>query len=150
MSREDTCLHRVQYYETDRMGIVHHSNYIRWMEEARTEVMRLRGVDYARIEAQGILMPVVSVSCDYKSPARFGDVAEITVRLTRFNGVRAEFGYRICPQGSELLLAEGRSVHCFIDEGTRKPLNLIKRLPLESGQMQRLLAEDAERTDKES
>ncbi len=144
MNAEDTCLHRVQYYETDRMGVVHHSNYIRWMEEARTEVMRQRGVDYARIEATGVLMPVVSVSCDYKHPARFGDVAEITVRILRFTGVRLEFSYRICPQGSELLLAEGRSVHCFIDEETRKPLNLIKRLPLESQVMQRLLAEDTE------
>jgi acyl-CoA thioester hydrolase len=142
MSQNDICLHRVQYYETDRMGIVHHSNYIRWMEEGRTEVMRLRGVDYARIEATGILMPVVSVSCDYKHPARFGDAAEIEVKIERFTGVRLEFRYRICLQGTGLLLAEGKSVHCFIDEQTRKPLNLSKRLPLESRTMF-LLAEEA-------
>ena len=71
------CLHRVAYYETDQMGIVHHSNYIRWFEEARDEVVREYGIDYRQIEARGVLMPVVNVSCDYKSAAKYADQVSI-------------------------------------------------------------------------
>ncbi len=133
MKKPGSYLHRVQYYETDRMGIVHHSNHIRWMEEARLEYMRLNGVDYTEIEAAGIMMPVLGVSCSYKRSACFGDVAELAVRLLSFNGVRAVFAYRICLAGSDDLLAVGESEHCFIDGQTRKPVNLKKRMPELSG-----------------
>lgn len=59
--------HTVQYYETDRMGITHHSNYVRWMEEARTHFLAAIGWDYAKIEAAGIISPVVSVNCRYQA-----------------------------------------------------------------------------------
>ena len=59
--------HRVQYYETDQMGIVHHSNYIRWFEEARLDFMEKIGCSYAAVEASGIMIPVLSASCQYKT-----------------------------------------------------------------------------------
>lgn len=58
--------HRTQYYETDQMGIIHHSNYIRWFEEARTDLMRQMGIGYDEMEGQGIISPVLSVT-DRKS-----------------------------------------------------------------------------------
>ena len=69
---EEGTLHKVQYYETDQMGVVHHSNYIRWFEEARAEWMEAVGLPYARLEAEGIASPVLSVACAYRRPVRYG------------------------------------------------------------------------------
>ena len=68
------CKHEVQYYETDRMGITHHSNYVRWMEKARTFFLREIGWPYEKIEEEGIISPVTSISCDYKATSTFADV----------------------------------------------------------------------------
>lgn len=120
---------RVHYYETDQMGIVHHSNYIRWFEEARTAYMNAHGVGYANMEAQGLQIPVVSVSCSYKRPVKFDEVIEISTRLAFFNGIRAIYEYEIRPEGGGPLLARGQSEHCFIDTQSRAPQNLKQRLP---------------------
>ena len=120
---------RVNYYETDQMGIVHHSNYIRWFEEARTDYMEKRGVCYAEIEKQGVLMPVVSVRCDYKNPARFADDIEIYTALIKFNGARVIFRYEVYSAAEKKLLVTGESEHCFIDTQSRKPLALRRVLP---------------------
>ena len=120
---------RVAYYETDKMGIVHHSNYIRWFEEARDAYVRRYGIDYTLIEARGILMPVTGVTCEYKRAAKYGDVAEIYVRPRFFNGVRLRYEYEVRAQDSGLLLVTGTSGHCFIDEVSRKPLNLKRLMP---------------------
>ena len=58
--------HKVQYYETDKMGIVHHSNYIRWMEEARIDFLDSIDFGFAMLESQGVISPVIGVECDYK------------------------------------------------------------------------------------
>ena len=121
-------IHRVAYYETDQMGIVHHSNYIRWFEEARDEVVREYGIDYRQIEAQGILMPVVNVACDYKSAAKYGDKVSICALPRYFNGIRLRYEYEVRGEDGSLIVT-GRSEHCFIDALTRKPLNLKKRMP---------------------
>lgn len=138
---------RVQYYETDKMAIVHHANYIRWMEEARLDCMSRAGIDYAQMEAAGILMPVTSVSCEYKTPMRFGQTAEILVALTVFNGVRCGYEYEIVCVETGKTAARGTSGHCFIDERTRRPLNLKKRHPIFYERGARLLA--ARRPDEE-
>ena len=67
--------HKVQYYETDGMGIVHHSNYIRWFEEARVDLLEQLGFGYDRIEAEGYSGPVLEVACQYKTMSRFGNRA---------------------------------------------------------------------------
>ncbi|MBP1554347.1 MAG: acyl-CoA thioesterase, partial [Oscillospiraceae bacterium] len=71
--------HKVHYYETDKMGITHHSNYIRWMEEARIDFLGKIGCGYDKIEAMGIISPVTAVDCRYKSTTTFGDVVTIDV-----------------------------------------------------------------------
>ena len=70
----------VQYYETDRMQIVHHSNYIRWMEEIRVAFMAQKGVPYDQMEHNGILMPVLGVTCSYHIPFQFGETFQATCR----------------------------------------------------------------------
>ena len=79
--------HIVQYYETDRMGVTHHSNYIRWMEDARVDFLRQIGWGYGKLEAAGILSPVTAVECHYRASTTFSD--EVTVRVTvrEFSGV---------------------------------------------------------------
>ena len=72
-------IHKVQYYETDKMGIVHHSNYIRWMEEARVAFLERIGWSFARLEESGLVSPVTEVSCKYKAPCTFADV--ITIKI---------------------------------------------------------------------
>lgn len=117
---------RVAYYETDKMAIVHHSNYIRWFEEARTAYMCQNGESYADLEKKGFLMPVVSVNCRYRSPVGFDDEVEIYTRLVSFNGARMKFEYKIYTDGGNRLVVTGDSEHCFIDAETRRPLNMKK------------------------
>ena len=143
MNQRKPLTRRVHYYETDQMGIVHHSNYIRWFEEARTAYMDQNGIGYANVEAQGVQIPVVSVSCSYKTAVKFDQTIEIHTRLSFFNGVRAIYQYKIYPEGgSGPLLASGESEHCFIDAQTHTPQNLKKRLPEYYAIMARLQKED--------
>jgi len=115
------------YYETDKMGIVHHSNYIRWFEEARLDFMRKAGMIYTDVEKEDILMPVISVNCKYKVPVAFDDEVKIITKLTFFNGIRMKYSYEIYKTKDGSLSAYGESEHCFIDEKTREPINLKKR-----------------------
>ena len=119
----------VYYYETDRMGIVHHSNYIRWMEEARVDYMARQGLPYDRMEKTGIIMPVTGVDCRYVTSLVFGDELEVHVRVTAFNGVRLSYGYEIRRASDGALAAKGESGHCFLNEETRRPLSLKRCAP---------------------
>lgn len=120
--------HKVQYYETDQMGIVHHSNYIRWFEEARTDMLERLGMGYDRMEQEGILSPVLSVSCEYKTMTHFGDTVEVECSVVKYNGIRLELSYIVRDVLSGESRAEGTSRHCFLDrEG--KILSLKKASP---------------------
>ena len=134
---------KVYYYETDQMAIVHHSNYIRWMEEARTDYMRRNGVDYRQVEAQGLIMPVLDVSCRYRVSARYDDPIAIRTVLTHYDGVCVRYRYEIRHGETGVLLAEGESRHCFLNAETRIPLRLKKTHPDYSRQLEQLLAEEA-------
>ena len=118
-------LRKAHYYETDQMGVVHHSNYIRWFEEARLFGLEQLGIRYRQLEENGIIIPVVDVSCRYLQSVRYDDTVSVSVRLTKFNGVRMEFSYEIRFQDSGEPAAAGSSCHCFLKNG--KPVS-IKRL----------------------
>ena len=119
-------LHRVQYYETDQMAVAHHSNYIRWMEEARTDLLAQHGISYKDMEAHGIIMPVVDVSCRYLISARYDDVMEIVPVMSLYNGVRMQFSYEIRFQNDGKVAATALSTHCFLGED-HKPMALQKK-----------------------
>ena len=106
--------HRIQYYETDGMRIVHHSNYIRWMEEARIAFMEDAGYGYACMERDGVSIPVLSVSCEYKSMMRFGQTCRIEVRITKLTPVRMSMEYRFYDADTNELCGTAASGHCFI------------------------------------
>ena len=107
-------IHNAKYYETDQMSIVHHSNYIRWFEEARIDWMNQIGIDFRDVEAMGIVVPVVSVSCAYKHVTRFGDDVAILPRLTLYNAARFAFSYEVRDARTGTLNATGESQHCFL------------------------------------
>ena len=84
--------HTVQYYETDRMGITHHSNYIRWMEEARVDFLAQLGWNLERLEAMGAVSPVTALDVKYRHDTKFPEVISIQVSLTKFTGIRLRLG----------------------------------------------------------
>ncbi len=122
------CMHTVQYYETDAMRIVHHSNYIRWMEEARLDFFDKVGLTYTEIEAQGILIPVLEASCVYRVATTYGERVKICAELERFTGVKFSVTYRILSEDGTVLHATGRTEHCFLDTAM-KPVNIRKKAP---------------------
>jgi acyl-CoA thioester hydrolase len=107
-------LKKVQYYETDMMGIAHHANYIRWMEEARIDFMDQMGFPYARMEAEGIISPVRAVSCRYKKPCTFGDALRISVAVEGFNGVVLTLRYDMTREADGALICQATSEHVFL------------------------------------
>lgn len=111
--------HHAKYYETDQMGIVHHSNYIRWMEEARMDAMNQFGISYRRMEESGIISPVVSVSCQYKSMVHFDDTVQIQAKVVKYNGVRLDLEYEVTDSTTGELRTRGTSTHCFLDREGR-------------------------------
>lgn len=109
-------IHRVHYYETDRMGVTHHSNYIRMMEEARVDFMAQLGWPYARMEACGVLSPVTAVSAKYLAPTTFDDLVEVRVSVKRFDGVRLVIGYEMLRRGEPpATVLTGESEHVFLN-----------------------------------
>lgn len=120
-------VHTVQYYETDKMGITHHSNYIRWMEEARVWFLEQIGWDFVKLEELGIVSPVVSVSCDYKRPTVFSDKVSIRATIKEFKGVSLKFAYEMRNQDGTIV-CEASSLHALLNaEG--KPVRLKRDFP---------------------
>ena len=107
-------IRKVQYYETDMMGIVHHANYIHWMEEARIDFLNQLGFPYAEMEKRGVMSPVRAVSCSYKKPCSFDDEIAIAVSVAAFNGVVLTIGYAM-RRGDELICS-ATSEHVFLNK----------------------------------
>lgn len=107
--------HFVQYYETDQMGITHHSNYIRWMEEARIDFLKQIGWNYKKLESLGIISPVTAINCNYKVSTTFSDEVSITVSVEEFKGIRLKLSYVMRNISGECV-CEGSSEHCFVDK----------------------------------
>ena len=119
--------HFVQYYETDQMGITHHSNYIRWMEEARIDFLKQIGWDYKKLEDLGIISPVTAINCKYKVSTTFSDKVSITVSVAEFKGIRLKLSYIMRNIAGECV-CEGSSEHCFVNKNG-KIIKLHKEYP---------------------
>lgn len=118
--------HIVQYYETDKMGITHHSNYIRFMEEARVRFLKDIGWGYDKLEQEGVISPVVSVSCEYKKPTTFADEILIDVKVKEITRVKLTIEYAMTVNDIVVFTAE--SSHCFVSENGR-PISVQKQYP---------------------
>jgi acyl-CoA thioester hydrolase len=110
------------------MGIIHHSHYICWMEEARVYFLDQVGFSYKRVEEKGVMFPVLSLSCAYKSMVRYDDVVNIYSAITQYSPTRMTVGYRMVDEATGLLRFEGESRHCFLN-GQGRPLSIKKAIP---------------------
>lgn len=119
---------RVNYYETDAMKIVHHSNYIRFLEEARLFFMDNIGLPYYKMEEEGIMIPVLGVNCTYKNPSRFNDILEIDVKIKEYTGVKLIIEYKVINKTTSQISLTGETKHCFTDNNL-KPISLKKVNP---------------------
>lgn len=118
---------KVAYHETDKMGITHHSNYVKYLEEARCAYLDTLGCPFQILESRGVVSPVVSISLDYHHPSTFGDVLLIDVAVTKYTGVRMEVVYKITQAIDGTLVATATSGHCFLTNG--KVTSLKKTCP---------------------
>jgi acyl-CoA thioester hydrolase len=114
---------RVRYAETDQMGIVHHANYLVWMEVARTELCRMRGISYREMEERsGLHLVVAEVRCRYLQPARYDDEILASAWLESAHPRMVEFAYEIRRAADATLLATGTTKHIFVKNG--KPVKI--------------------------
>lgn len=116
---------RINYYETDKMGIVHHSNYIRFFEEARLDMMKKVGLDYFKMEEAGIIIPVLFVDCKYIKALHFNEDIVIQTKLTKYNGIKMEVAYEVYRKESDAVCTRGTTGHCFLTPDM-KPIRMKK------------------------
>ena len=110
----------VRYGETDQMGVVHHSNYLRYFEVARLEWLTQLGVSYNKMEEEGVMMPVISAHIEYKTPARFEDQLRIKIHLKEVPLVKMTFHYEVVNQNDELVCT-ATTVLAFMNASNRRP-----------------------------
>lgn len=115
--------HKVQYYETDQMGVVHHSNYIRWFEEARTDYMEQMGMGYDEMEKKGIMSPVLAVEAEYLRMVHFGEAVTIETFIKEYNGIKLKVEYQVIDEKTGTVYCRGTTKHCFISKQGR-PISL--------------------------
>ena len=111
----------VRYGETDQMGVVHHSNYLRYLEVARLEWLTKLGISYNTMEEEGVMMPVISAHIDYKLPAKFEDALVVHIHLRAVPLVKMIFDYEITNQNNELVCTASTSL-AFINSASRRPI----------------------------
>lgn len=116
----------VQYYETDKMGVVHHSNYIRYFETARSQFLEEIDVGYAGCEERGLFSPVLSVKCNYKKSCTYMDELIVLCNLKELRKLRLVVEYKVMK--GEVEIAGGETEHIFVDENM-KPINIIRDYP---------------------
>jgi acyl-CoA thioester hydrolase len=111
----------VRFYETDLMGIVHHGSYVGYLEVARVEWLRRRGVSYVSWAQRGLHLAVVDIALRYRAPSRFDDEIDVEVALGEWRAASIRFDYRLLRVGDGVLLAEGSTrLACVDDKGTLK------------------------------
>lgn len=125
---EFTFERKINYYETDRMGIVHHSNYIRYMEEARCAWLENIGIPFTLLEENGITIPVLGVNVTYKHHVTFGETIIIKIFIKDYNSVRMTVGYEITNKENGQVVLNGETKHCFTNKELR-PISLKKYNP---------------------
>lgn len=108
---------RAYYHETDQMGVIHHANYLKWMEETRIALMDKLGFPYKKMEDLGVISPVTAVDLEYKNPTKFNDTVIISIKVLEYTGVKLTFEYEIKDKDTNTINAIGHSKHCFIMNG---------------------------------
>lgn len=115
----------INYYETDRMGVVHHSNYIRFLEEARCRWLEYLGIPMEKLEQTGYTIPTLEVYCKYKYHVTSGDIITIEPRISEYNGARMKVEYKVKDKKTNKEIIEAWTTHCFTNNEL-KPVNMKK------------------------
>ena len=118
---------RVRYTETDQMGFAHHSNYLNYFEMARIEWLNKIGFSYAALERQGIVMPVVSVQINFKSPAFFDDPLRIKLFVNEIPKASIKIDY-IIMNALKKEIANGSTTLAFLNIEINKPVRCPQKL----------------------
>ena len=104
----------VRYAETDMMGIAHHASYLPWLEIARGNLLKERGISYAKLEESGIMLPVVEIKMNYRRPATYDDIVTINSIIKERPFAKIQIDYEL--QKEDQIIADGYSVHAFINQ----------------------------------
>ncbi|MEK5105648.1 thioesterase family protein [Cytobacillus sp. FSL K6-0129] len=118
----------VRYAETDQMGVVYHANYIIWMELGRTQLVKDLGFNYAALEEQGVLSPVLDIQASYKKPLHYGETATVKTWVEDYDGLRTTYGYEIYNQEG-ILAVSGSSLHTCVKKDSFRPISLRRKFP---------------------
>ena len=128
MSKEFSIEVRVIYADTDQMGVVYYANYLIWLEIARTEFLRSKGINYRNIEReQQLALPAVEVFCKYKAPARYDDIIVIKTKVSEIKNSSLRFDYELFNKDTNQLLVIAYTVHVFIDKD-RRPVRIPQQI----------------------
>lgn len=133
-------IRKINYYETDKMGITHHSNYVRFMEEARLNFLDQIGFGFENWEKDGIISPVIGIECDYKRPTTFGDELRIQVGIVEYKRIKLSLSYTMINTKTEEIVCVGKSHHCFMN-ATGRVIALAGRYPKYDELLKRLTTE---------
>ena len=126
----------VRYAETDQMGIVYHANYFVWMELGRTKLIQDIGFNYAEMEKEGVISPVIDIEASYKKPLRYGETATIHTWIEEYDGLRVTYGYQILTELGELAVT-GLSKHVCVKKDTFRPISIKRSYPQWHGAYER-------------
>ena len=119
-----------RYEETDQMGVIHHSVYPVWFEIGRTDLIKKAGMTYTELENMGIMLPLIELTCTYKSYAKYEDELMVKSCINAISYTRISFYYEVLKlsEGKSMLIASGKTFHVFTDRGL-KPVNMKKHYP---------------------
>lgn len=120
---------KVRYAETDKMGIVHHSNYYVYFETAREDFIVGSGISYKDIEDMGIMMPLIETQCKYIQGAKYADNLIIETSLDELTSIKVVLKYRVIRNDDDKLIAEGKTTQAFVNKENFKILNVKKKNP---------------------
>ena len=119
---------KINYYETDRMGIVHHSNYIRFLEESRSYWLENANIPMGKLESLGYTIPTLEVYCKYIHHVTVGDNLLIKPIMEEYNGVRMKISYEVIDEKTNRKVIDAWTTHCFTSRELR-PVNMKKHNP---------------------
>ena len=111
--------HHTRYYETDQMGVIHQTNYIKWLEDARMDIMKQMGLGYKQMEQMQIICPLLSESVNYISMVRFDETVVIDTKVVKYDGRQMNLEYTIYDKETQEVRATASSSHCFMNRSGR-------------------------------
>lgn len=115
----------VRYAETDQMGVVYHANYLVWLEMGRTQLIKDLGFDYAGLERQGYLSPVLDVSIQYKASVRYGEEVRVETWIDSYSRLKTIYGYQVIKKDGTIA-ATAKTIHTLVHKETFRPVSLQK------------------------